>query len=95
MQVINPLADINAGADTVAATSFAARLDQELALNGSVEDDGLPRGSQVTISWKKNSGPGTVYPFLMRIRQRHARVSAQRAFMNLNFRPLIPNIPAA
>ncbi len=60
IQVINPLADINAGADTVAATSFAARLDQELSLNGSVEDDGLPRGSQVTISWKKNSGPGTV-----------------------------------
>lgn len=60
VQVINPLADINAGADTIAATSFAARLDQELSLNGSVEDDGLPRNSQVTISWKKNSGPGAV-----------------------------------
>jgi len=60
VQVINPLADINAGADTVAATSFATRLDQELTLNGNVEDDGLPRGSKVTVSWKKHSGPGTV-----------------------------------
>lgn len=60
IQVINPLADINAGADTLAGTSFAARLDQELSLNGSVEDDGLPRGSRTTISWKKISGPGTV-----------------------------------
>jgi hypothetical protein len=60
VQVINPLADINAGADTLAATSFAARADQELLLNGAVEDDGLPRGSQVTVFWKKNSGPGTV-----------------------------------
>jgi hypothetical protein len=60
VQVINPLADINAGADTLAATSFATRLDQELTLNGNVEDDGLPRGSQLTVSWKKASGPGTV-----------------------------------
>jgi len=60
IQVINPLADVNAGADTVAATSFIARLDQELSLNGNVEDDGLPRGSKVTIAWKKNAGPGTV-----------------------------------
>lgn len=60
IQVINPLADINAGADTIAGTSFAARLDQELSLNGSVEDDGLPRGSKTTVSWKKISGPGTV-----------------------------------
>lgn len=60
IQVINPLADINAGADTVAATSFATRLDQDLSLKGSVEDDGLPRDSKVTVSWKKNMGPGTV-----------------------------------
>ncbi len=60
VQVINPLADINAGADTLAATSFATRVDQELSLNGNVEDDGLPRGGKLTVSWKKNSGPGTV-----------------------------------
>lgn len=60
IQVINPLADINAGGDTLAGTSFASRLDQELLLNGSVEDDGLPRGSRTTISWKKINGPGTV-----------------------------------
>src|SRR5215475_5221316 len=56
LQVINPLADINAGADTLAATSFTTRLDQELSLSGSVEDDGLPRGGKLTISWKKGSG---------------------------------------
>jgi hypothetical protein len=60
VQVINPLADINAGADTLAATAFAARVDQELPLNGSVEDDGLPRDSKVMVAWKKVSGPGTV-----------------------------------
>ncbi len=60
VQVINPLADINAGADTIAATSFAARLDQELSLTGSAEDDGLPRQSRVAVSWKKITGPGTV-----------------------------------
>lgn len=60
LQVINPLADINAGADTLAATSFATRPDQELSLGGSVEDDGLPRGGRLTVSWKKSSGPGEV-----------------------------------
>src|SRR5262245_51326807 len=59
IQVVNPLADVNAGADTLAATSFAARVDQDLSLNGSVEDDGLPRGSKLAVSWKKSSGPGT------------------------------------
>ena len=60
IQVINPLADVNAGADTLAATSFAVRLDQELSLDGSVEDDGLPRDGKLAVSWKKNSGPGEV-----------------------------------
>ncbi len=60
IQVINPQADLNAGADTLAATSFATRLDQEVSLTGSVEDDGLPRESKLTISWKMLSGPGTV-----------------------------------
>jgi K319-like protein len=60
IQVINPQADVNAGADTLAATSFATRLDQEVSLNGSVEDDGLPRESSLAISWKQLSGPGTV-----------------------------------
>jgi hypothetical protein len=60
IQVINPQADVNAGADTLAATSFSTRLGQEVSLNGSVEDDGLPRDSKLTISWKMLSGPGTV-----------------------------------
>jgi len=60
IQVINPQADVNAGADTLAATSFSTRLDQEVSLSGSVEDDGLPRESKLAISWKMLSGPGTV-----------------------------------
>ena len=60
IQVNNPQADVNAGADTLAATSFSTRLDQEISLSGSVEDDGLPRESKVTVSWKMLSGPGTV-----------------------------------
>ncbi len=60
IQVINPQADVNAGADTLAATSFSTRLDREVSLSGSVEDDGLPRESKLAISWKMLSGPGTV-----------------------------------
>jgi hypothetical protein len=60
IQVINPQADVNAGADTLAATSFSTRLDQEVSLVGSVEDDGLPRESKLTVSWKMLTGPGTV-----------------------------------
>ena len=60
IQVINPAADLNAGADTLAAVSFIARLDRELVLTGSVEDDALPREGKLAILWKKNSGPGTV-----------------------------------
>jgi hypothetical protein len=60
IQVINPQADVNAGADTLAATSFSTRLGQEISLTGSVEDDGLPRDSKLTIAWKMLSGPGTV-----------------------------------
>jgi len=60
IQVINPQADVNAGADTLGATSFSTRLDQEVSLNGSVEDDGLPRESKLTVSWKMLTGPGKV-----------------------------------
>ncbi len=31
-----------------------------MAINGRVEDDGLPRGSKVASAWKKISGPGAV-----------------------------------
>jgi hypothetical protein len=58
--VINPFAEANAGAEGSTATNFTGRIDQEISLNGTVEDDGLPRGSKVTIAWKKNSGPGDV-----------------------------------
>jgi hypothetical protein len=35
-----------------------AKLGQPLALTGSVEDEGLPRGSSVTSTWRQTSGPG-------------------------------------
>ena len=31
---------------------------EKLAINGHIEDDGLPRGSKATSTWKKISGPG-------------------------------------
>ena len=40
--------------------SMSARAGQALPITGQVEDDGLPRGSHVTIAWKKISGPGDV-----------------------------------
>lgn len=42
------------------AVELPGRVGQELAVNAQVEDDGLPRGSTVTSSWKKTSGPGDV-----------------------------------
>jgi hypothetical protein len=40
--------------------TLAAKAGQELPIAAQVEDDGLPRGSRLTIAWKKVSGPGTV-----------------------------------
>lgn len=37
-----------------------AKAGQESPIAGRVEDDGLPRGSAVTVAWKKVSGPGDV-----------------------------------
>ena len=45
---------VNAGPD------LAATLPNSATLTGSVEDDGLPAGSTLAISWSKVSGPGTV-----------------------------------
>ena len=50
-----PFAEANLEGATV---NLAARVDQDLSVNGRVEDDGLPRGSHVTVAWKKISGPG-------------------------------------
>lgn len=41
-----------------AAVTLAARVDQELTINAQIDDDGLPRGGNVTTAWKKTSGPG-------------------------------------
>lgn len=40
--------------------TLAAKAGQELPIAGQVEDDGLPRGSKLTIAWKKIAGPGEV-----------------------------------
>jgi hypothetical protein len=57
--VVNPFGEVNSEA-APAAAHMNARVDQEVAVNGSVEDDGLPRNGKLAISWKKNSGPGDV-----------------------------------
>jgi hypothetical protein len=54
VEIVNPFG----GPD--ASTKLAAKVDQDLAINGHVEDDGLPRGGHLTTAWKKISGPGTV-----------------------------------
>jgi hypothetical protein len=41
-------------------TKLDARAGQPAAINGVVEDDGLPRGSTLAIAWKKISGAGDV-----------------------------------
>ena len=41
-------------------TTLAAQAGTELPIAGQVEDDGLPRGSTLSIAWKKVSGPGDV-----------------------------------
>lgn len=46
--------------DGPAATALTTKIGQEIAINGRVEDDGLPRGSTVTSAWTKVSGPGEV-----------------------------------
>jgi K319-like protein len=53
-EIVNPFGGPDASA------KLAAKVDQDLAINGRVEDDGLPRGSKVTVAWKKVSGPGNV-----------------------------------
>jgi hypothetical protein len=56
----NATADVNAplAADAPPPTAFATSLDKELALPGLVNDDDMPRGSKLTIAWKKIAGPG-------------------------------------
>jgi hypothetical protein len=47
-------------APSTGSVELPGRVGQELAISAHVEDDGLPRGSKVTSSWKKASGPGDV-----------------------------------
>ena len=50
----NQAPTVNAGADQTTILSAGAQL------NGSVSDDGLPVGGNLTTTWSKVSGPGTV-----------------------------------
>ncbi|HWR50110.1 MAG TPA: hypothetical protein VN428_03330 [Bryobacteraceae bacterium] len=43
-----------------AGSNQTITLPSSASLNGTVTDDGLPAGAQVTASWTKVSGPGTV-----------------------------------
>src|SRR4051812_49427023 len=43
-----------------ANTSLTAKVATDLAINGHVEDDGLPRGSKIGSEWRKITGPGEV-----------------------------------
>jgi hypothetical protein len=54
VDIVNPFGGPDAG------TKLTAKAGQELPINGHVEDDGLPRGSTVSVAWKKASGPGDV-----------------------------------
>jgi hypothetical protein len=56
VEIVNPFG----GADGAAASRVSAKVDQDVAVNGHVEDDGLPRGSTLTTVWKTISGPGDV-----------------------------------
>ncbi|HEY0764376.1 MAG TPA: PKD domain-containing protein [Pyrinomonadaceae bacterium] len=51
---VNQAPVVNAGTDQ------AITLPASAALHGTVTDDGYPRGSSVSTSWSKLSGPGTV-----------------------------------
>ena len=57
--VVNPFGEANTEA-APAAAHMNARVDQEVAIVGTVEDDGLPRSGKLAIAWKKNNGPGEV-----------------------------------
>ena len=46
--------------DSDSVEEVEARLGEDLELNGSAQDEGLPRGSTVAVEWRKVSGPGDV-----------------------------------
>ncbi|MBV9923928.1 MAG: PKD domain-containing protein, partial [Acidobacteria bacterium] len=50
----NAAPEVNAGADQT------IYLPADAGLNGSVSDDGLPRGASLALTWTKVSGPGPV-----------------------------------
>src|SRR5206468_3235876 len=54
---IDPFADPGAEPRPALLTT---QPDTDVLLNMLVEDDGLPLGSKVSLTWKKTSGPGVV-----------------------------------
>jgi cytochrome c556 len=77
--IVSPLDEVNTGA--AGPPTVATRLDQDAVINGQVEDDGLPRGSAVTTTWKKVSGPGTVTFSDPAAGPTHAKFSAPGAYV--------------
>ncbi|HVS15108.1 MAG TPA: hypothetical protein VMV46_14365 [Thermoanaerobaculia bacterium] len=49
---------LGAAAERV-ASPLEATVGEPLALAGSAEDEGLPRGSALAVTWRQTSGPGT------------------------------------
>ena len=46
------------GSSTREIEEIPAKVGEPLTLTGSVEDEGLPRGSSVVSTWRQTSGPG-------------------------------------
>jgi hypothetical protein len=52
--------DDSAGPAEAPTPTLTATLDQEMNIPAQVQDDDLPRGRTLTMTWKKISGPGNV-----------------------------------
>jgi RHS repeat-associated protein len=57
---VNPQPTPNKPPVVSAGPSISAFVNDTVAMNGSVNDDGLPTGAAVTSTWTKVSGPGNV-----------------------------------
>jgi hypothetical protein len=51
---------LGAAARRDAPPTLSASVSEELSLFGSVHDEGLPRGRDLTVTWSKLDGPGVV-----------------------------------
>jgi len=58
--VVNPVPPVNQAPQVSAGSDQTITLPATASLSGSVNDDGLPAGGTLTLTWNKVSGPGTV-----------------------------------